>query len=466
MKKHLIIDTGMLPPEKLIDIFKTSNQKYHLTLLTESRKKKQFELFKKNKSPVIFYENFILEKNNKLNSESLKVYDKAVYEIINDNRTFLIAERVNKLHPWNSLFNRIPVIEKMIFNFLYFHQVNPVDEMLFQSTPHNLPNWVLSKTGEIAGIKVKIIQTSPLPWRYWIVEGLDEQIPIFPESVNINSDDLLLIDKYIELNQRDYKSALPEYEKKRLDSRKGKYWSWKKEFKDILKHPQKFLTIKSKRKNFNLYNRLAKYPSDSTNNIVFFLHFQPERTSLPEAYHYANQWLIIKKITANLPNDVILYVKEHPSVFTNNFDVRYRNEDFYKDISKLKNVQLIPLDCDTFELIDNAKAIVTITGTVGVQALIRNKAVIAFGTASYRNLKNVYAVKNNIYFQKELNQLLNSTALEDSEIKKIFLKVAQRSISGLHQNINKQVINFYKRENRVNGHLELLRTLLTDKKYS
>lgn len=462
MKKHLIIDPGMLPPEKLIDIFKTSTQKYHLTLMTESRRKKQFELFKENNFPVIFYEDFILEKNNKLNSESLKVYNKAVHEIINDNRTFLIAERVYKLHPWNSLFNKIPLIEKIIFNFLFFHQENPVDEMLFQATPHNLPNWVLAKVAEIAGIKVKLIQTSPLPWRYWVVEGLDEQNPVFPESATVNVDEIDLIDKYISLNQRDYKTALPEYEKKRLDSRKGKYWSWKKEFKDILEHPPKALTIYSKIKNYSLYNSLAEYPDDNQENIAFFLHYQPERTSMPEAYHYSNQWLIIKKIAANLPDGIILYVKEHPSVFINNFDARYRNEAFYKDISKLGNVQLIPLDCDTFEMIDKAKAIVTITGTVGVQALIRNKPVIAFGTASYRNLKNVCVVKNDIDFQKELNQVLNLKSLEDSELKEMFLEVAQKSISGLHQHINKQAINFYKRENRVNGHIELLRTLLKD----
>lgn len=462
MKKHLIFDPGMLPPEKLIDIFKTSTQKYHLTLMTESRRKNQFQLFKENNFPVIFYEDFIIENNNKLNPDSLKLYDKAVCEIINDNRTFLISERVNKLHPWNSLFNKIPFIEKIIFNFLYFHQENPADEMLFQATPHNLPNWVLAKTAQVAGIKVKLIQTSPLPWRFWVVEGLDEQNPVFPESAAVSVDEIDLIDKYISLNQRDYKTALPEYEKKRLDSRKGKYWSWKKEFKDIIKHLPKALTIYSKRKNYRLYNSLAEYPADNQKYIAFFLHYQPERTSMPEAYHYSNQWLIIKKIAANLPDGIILYVKEHPSVFINNFDVRYRNEAFYKDISKLRNVQLIPLDCDTFDMIDKAKAIVTITGTVGVQALIRNIPVIAFGTASYRNLKNVYVDKNDMDFQKVLNQVLNSKPLENNEQRETFIEVAKKSISGLHQHINKQAINFYKSENRVNGHIELLRILLKD----
>ena len=459
MKKHLIIDPGMLPPEKVIDIFSASTEKYQLTLITESRKKVEFELFKKINLPVIFYQDFLAERNNKLNSESLKVYDKAVFEIINDNRTFLIAERVNKLHPWNSLFNKIPLIEKVIFNFLYFQQENQIEEILFQATPHNLPNWVLAKTAEIAGIKVKLIQTSPLPWRYWIVEGLDEQKPVFPESVILNSDDIGLIDKYIELNQNDYKSALPEYEKKRLDSRKGKYWSWKKEFKDILQHPPKALTIISKRKNYRLYNSLAKYPGNNQ-KYSFFLHYQPERTSLPEAYHYSNQWLIIKKIAANLPDGAILYVKEHPSVFTNNFDTRYRNEDFYKDIAKLDNVQLVPLDCDTFEMIDNAQAIITITGTVGVQAIIRNKAVITFGTAAYRKLKNVYEIKNNIDFQEILKQALSSKSLKINEIKDMFLDVARKSVSGLHHQINEQNINLYKKENRVNGHINLLNNYL------
>lgn len=460
MKKHLIFDPGMLPPEKLIDIFKTSTQKYHLTLMTESRRKNQFQLFKENNFPVIFYEDFIIENNNKLNPDSLKLYDKAVCEIINDNRTFLIAERVNKLHPWNSLFNKIPLIEKIIFNFLYFHQENPADEMLFQATPHNLPNWVLAKTAQIAGIKVKLIQTSPLPWRYWVVEGLDEQNPVFPEFVSVSVDEIDLIDKYISLNQKDYKSALPEYEKKRLDSRKGKYWSWKKEFKDIIKHPPKALTIYSKRKNYKLYNSLAEYPVYNQQNIAFFLHYQPERTSMPEAYHYSNQWLIIKKIAANLPDGIILYVKEHPSVFINNFDVRYRDEAFYKDISKLSNVQLIPLDCDTFELIDNATIIITITGTVGIQALIRNKPVIVFGTASYRNFKNVFSIKQMSNFHSFLNELVEQNLVDGTGIINNFKDVAIKSISGIFLDQNDEDIKFYKRENRIKGHLRLLHLYL------
>jgi len=456
MKKHLLIDPGMLPLDRLIDVFIEATQNYKITLLTESRRKKQFEKILKEEIPLKFYEDFTIEKGDKLDISFLQIYNKAVIEILNDNRTLLIAERVNNLNQWNSLFNKIPLVEKIVFNFLFYYQNNPVDEILFQATPHNFFNWVLAKTAEIAGIKVKMIQTSPLPWRYWIVEGLDAQMPIFPKKVSVSLEDISALEKYIQLNQRDYKSALPEYEKKRLEKRKGKYWSWKREFNDIFKHPKKILSIKSKIKSYKLYNSLAKYPSAKTKNIVFFLHYQPERTSMPEALNYSNQWLIIKKLTTSLPENVMLYVKEHPSMFTNNFDTRYRNNEFYSDISKLKNVQLVPLDSDTFEIIDNSEAIVTITGTVGVQALIRGKAVICFGVASYRGLKNVYEVSIDSDIQVVISEVLRANALKSDELKDRFLSVIEQSVSGLQNlDINDEII-FYKRNNRIKGHLRII----------
>lgn len=451
----------MLPPDRVIDILLGVPLELKVTILSESRRRSEFRSFNNKGFDTIFYEDFKEESNGKLSSEFLVVYDKAISEILNDSRTFLIAERVKNIHYWNSLFNLIPNIEKTIFNFLYYHQKYDFDEILFQATPHNLLNWVLAKTAEASGIKVKMIQTSPLPWRYWIVEGLDSQKPIFPKFTNLSNVDYNHLNKYFELNENDYNSALPEYEKKRLDSRNGKYWSWKKEIRDIFIQPKKIISFKRKLSAYTLYNSIAKYPDYKNNSVVLFLHYQPERTSLPEAYHYSNQWLIIKKVASCLPKGVVLYVKEHPSVFINNFDPRYRNEIFYKDISKLENVQLIPLDVDTFELIDNSSGIITITGTVGVQALIRQKLVLVFGTASIRGMKNVYSANLETDFKSFFDQIQSSKEFNSFELKKSFEERMMSSVSGLFEsNINQ--LNFYSHNNRVQGHLSLLSLFLND----
>lgn len=454
MKKHILVDPGMLPLEKLEEAFYNFQQKQDLTLLAERRRKNEYSVFHQ-KLPVVFYEDFGIEQNNKLSPESLKKYDQARINIINDHRTLLIAERVNKIHPWNSLFNLIPYIEKIIYNFLYFHEQHPVDSILFQATPHNLPNWVLAKTAEIAGIKVRMMQTSPLPWRYWIVEGLDEQNPVFPGHNNDNDIGDKLLNNFFRTNEMQYDKAIPEYEKRRIESRKGKYWSWEKEIKDCFKNPKKAVSLSLKRKLFKLYDSLTKVPDLNQKYIVYFLHFQPERTSLPEALEFSNQWLIIRMISSSLPKDWKLLVKEHPSTYTNHFDTRYRNSQFYKDIASLNNVLLVPLDFNTFDLIDYSQGIATITGTVGVQALIRKKPVLTFGLASYRKLNNVFNIKTNkdmeaFFLREDINE---NRAFEDLK------SIIAISVSGVNPE-SKNDKGFYMRENRKTGHIYLLKSYL------
>ena len=383
-------------------------------------------------------------------------YDCILKSILSDQRTLLIAERVNKLFPWRSLFNLTSTIEKIIYNSLYFFQENKIDYLLFHSTPHNLPNWVLAKTAELLGISVRMIQTSPLPYRYWIVEGLDIQKPIFPNNVTVTDFDIELLNEYIKLNQADYKEALPEYEKKRLDSRKGKFWSWRKEFKDILKNPKFLITILGKRKLFNLYKSLSVQPNFENKYIVFFLHFQPERTSMPEGLDFSNQWFIIKMISQTLPDDWELLVKEHPSTYTNRIDFKYRGTTFYSDIDKLQNVKLVPLHINTFDLIDNSQGVVTITGTVGVQSLIRNKPVLVFGLASYRGLNNVYTIKTIADLRNAFSDI--ESHFSNYELSKLddLRTINSLSISGINDNESLDKVNFYKRENRINGNLKLL----------
>lgn len=450
----MILDLGMLPASQLLATLVNSDLNLNITLLTETRRKNEYREIG-NKLKVLFYENFAKEKGRKLHSDVIKTYDLALKEILSDARTFWIAERVNRLHPWNSLFNLVPKIEKVIFNFLIFHQEHPVDEIFFQATPHNLTNWVIAKTSESVGIRVRFIQTSPLPWRYWIVEGLTSQRPVYPVENPVQPQDFLDVSSYIELNQRSYDNAIPEYEKKRLEVRKGNFWSWKQELKSVLKTPKSLMYLKSKRQAYTLYNKLAVAPQGNNLSVALFLHYQPERTSLPEGYHYANQWLIIKKISAILPLGCKLLVKEHPSMFTNTFDGRYRDVKFYKDIIQLSNVELVPLDFNTFDLIDLTNASVTITGTVGVQTLIRNKPVVVCGSASYRNLPNVYELDDMVV--SNIQNLFNfsTTSYQD-----IFGNLLTRSISGLLKDRPHEDINFYSPDIRVRGHIEVIKTYL------
>ncbi|EAP86966.1 capsular polysaccharide export protein, LipB/KpsS family [Croceibacter atlanticus] len=454
--KHVLLDPGMLPSNQLSDIFDRFSEKNNLTLLTN--KGSESKVLKSNiYSKILYYEDFkLIFQNQKLKKEYLSKYTDILNDVLNDHRTLLIAERVNKIIAWNSLFSITSTIEKIVYNSLFYFQENKIDYILFQATPHNLPNWVLSKVAEYLGIPVRMIQTSPLPWRYWIVEGLDIQKPVFPKTFPVNEFDTYLSKTYIKLNQADYNNALPEYEKKRLDQSKGKFWSWSKELHKVIKNPKFLIYLPTKYNLYRLYSKLSIAPSLSKKYIIFFLHFQPERTSMPEGLAFSNQWLIIRMISNTLPKGWRLLVKEHPSIYTNHLDFRYRNSKLYKDINSLHNVELINLSFDTFKLIDNSQGIATITGTVGVQALIRNKPVLTFGVASYRNIKNVYSIQSNNDLILAFNKIMEY--VQEDNFNKLN-EINKKTISGINKEIFEEN-NFYKAEYRIIGHLKLIKLLL------
>jgi hypothetical protein len=458
--RHILLDPGMLPLDRLKSSFKAFSQNNTLTLIIDERLEKK--ITKANFGcEILYYDDFTSMKNNDLNDTYSLKYSEVLNIVLNDQRTSLIAERVHNIFAWNSLFSLTSIIEKIVFNSLVYFQENKIDSMFFQATPHNLPNWVMAKVAEVLGIPVRMIQTSPLPWRYWVVEGLDAQKQIFPLEVAIKDFDINLLNNFIKLNEADYTKALPEYEKKRLESRKGKLWSWKKEIKDALRHPKFAVNLPTKRKLFKLYDSLSVKPDLNKKYLVFFLHFQPERTSLPEGLGFSNQWFIIRMISKTLPKGWKLIVKEHPSTYLNYLDFRYRSSKFYKDISVLGNVELAKLDFDTFNLIDKSQGIVTITGTVGVQALIRNKPVLVFGVASYRNNESVYFIKSMKDLIDVFLQISDKDNSEFSNKNAEWLhQVNSFSINGiLHKDVDEK-INFYKQEYRVEGHLRLIKLLL------
>lgn len=135
------------------------------------------------------------------------------------------------------------------------------------------------------------------------------------------------------------------------------------------------------------YNKIASKNLDLNENYVFVgLHMQPEKTSQPMGGEYDNQLMMIKIIADSIPNGWKVYVKEHP----NQFNVRkvpnrhYRDKLFYDILEKMENVELVPLQIDSNELIKNSKMVATLTGTLGWEALTSHIPVLVFGKSYYR----------------------------------------------------------------------------------
>ena len=125
--------------------------------------------------------------------------------------------------------------------------------------------------------------------------------------------------------------------------------------------------------------------------VYVALHFQPERTTSSLGGVFGDQYLVVDMLARCLPEGWKVYVKEHPSQFYPPFaGERSRHADLYADLLALPNVELVSLSTSTFQLIDHAMAVATVTGTVGWEAVIRGKPTLAFGSPWYRYCEGVF----------------------------------------------------------------------------
>ena len=84
--------------------------------------------------------------------------------------------------------------------------------------------------------------------------------------------------------------------------------------------------------------------------------------------------------------------------------------DYYRDIRKLPNVKLIFCDENIKDLIQFSQGVITLTSTVGFEALMMNKPVFVFGNVFYQchpNCRKLYSYENLFDSLKDLSVSLD-----------------------------------------------------------
>ena len=158
------------------------------------------------------------------------------------------------------------------------------------------------------------------------------------------------------------------------------------------------------------YKRNSTKQIEGSKYIFYPLHMEPEAAILARAT-MNSQLFIIEQISKMLPDGYFLYIKEHPDQFASVQLEKYfykslhyfRNIDFYKRIVTLKNVKLINLYVPSSILIDNASAIVSISGSALIESAVKKKPIIVWGNGS-----NFVELLNDSLKISEINGLINA----------------------------------------------------------
>jgi hypothetical protein len=139
-----------------------------------------------------------------------------------------------------------------------------------------------------------------------------------------------------------------------------------------------------RRVNLVLYKMLRPYrtPADKP-FCLYALHTQPESSIDVGGSWFSDQLALVTFIVRALPVSHELYVKIHPT------DIDGKPLAFYRALAKIPGVRVIAADVDSRQLVQRASLILTLTGTIGYEAALLGKPVIAFANNYFNGLPTV-----------------------------------------------------------------------------
>lgn len=189
----------------------------------------------------------------------------------------------------------------------------------------------------------------------------------------------------------------------------------------ILEMADSLTYIKEIKKN---YHALSDTIDKKEKYIYFPLHIEPEARVF-NGSSCSNQLFLIKMVADNLPEGWKVYVKEHP----NQFDIKkqrlwymfysikiFRPKSFYYHLYKMKNVKLINHAVLSEALIENSMAVASLSGTVCIECLSKNKPLLYMGKllSVVNELSCIYKINNGEDVKNALKNIENNLKLDTS----------------------------------------------------
>lgn len=170
---------------------------------------------------------------------------------------------------------------------------------------------------------------------------------------------------------------------------KRSFAPWKEALRDTKQDVYFLRRIRLKRKNMrglNYYNSLTGQPDYQEKYVIFFLQYQPEASTLPQAGVFVEQLIQIQMLAHVLEKmNICLYVKEH-------FVQHYRDKNFYDDLAAIRNVKLIHTEEDSKDLMLHSIATSTCTGTMILESIINGKPCLVFSDSGFAKGPGIYKV--------------------------------------------------------------------------
>jgi hypothetical protein len=160
-------------------------------------------------------------------------------------------------------------------------------------------------------------------------------------------------------------------------------------------------------------NALGNSESLPSSYCVFALHYEPERTSLPEGLPVDFQGDALVAARTLMPPECALVVKEHYSQQTSALrGFLGRSPLFYDFIESLPNTRFARTSDRLSGLVEEAQCVFTLTGTVAIEAVLRGVPVAYFGTPWWSGLPGTVRLTPQVSF----DDILQLTMPSESDV--------------------------------------------------
>lgn len=462
MTQSIILECDSFAIDKLKNWFNKTNlpQLYKVYVLTQNSRHEHYkqELAHFENVVCITYDGIFNYKPNA--ALDIKTYTDFIPFLLNDHITSRMLDRDAFWPSYGiGVQNAFGYYTNVSYSILAFLKEHNISLVYFRNTPHEAIEWVLAKAADFLKIDIYTTELFILPWLYTLCKGyLKERTPL-KQNYNTNLEAELHhhIKTHIGRISGDYKDAMPSYEKNRLSKGIFRFYNPFKGLAYTIAKPHNFI---NKTRNFFFYKKHSQETDlTKTDYFVFFLHYQPERSTLPEGYDFVDQFYTIKVLSDLLPEGMKLLVKEHPSNFTRTSEVKTRTLYNYRQLNELENVVICSMHTDNFDLMDNAKAVATITGTVAVEAYARKTPVIIFGR-SHLNVPGAHPFQTIEQLQEFINQVVSGEVKIDNVVDALTQHCLANSVSGITTPVDVPLDYYLKNNYRDHAHFTLLEMLL------
>lgn len=126
---------------------------------------------------------------------------------------------------------------------------------------------------------------------------------------------------------------------------------------------------------------------DAPQFALFALHYEPERTSLPEGLPAEFQLEAVLKVRAFLPRHHVLAVKEHSSQVSPSLRGHLgRSTRFYEVVSSLPNTVMLSPKFESSTRFQKISHVFTLTGTIALEAVASGVPVGYFGSPWWQGM--------------------------------------------------------------------------------